>query len=73
MIPSHRSSMQTGRKTNAARISSSNSFDPQNNCREDFKKVKEIPPDSSFNDHSTVLSQIEIAEELGNCTIDFQI
>ncbi|CAL1414390.1 unnamed protein product [Linum trigynum] len=68
------STIQTRDRPRPALVTRSNSKDTQhNNHREVHKNLTKILSTSGFQDHSTVLSQIETAEKLGNCIIDFQI
>lgn len=41
--------------------------------QEMYRNLRNILSASIFSTHSTVLSEIEAAEKLGNCIIDFQI
>ncbi|CAI0543338.1 unnamed protein product [Linum tenue] len=68
------STIQSRDRPRPTLVTRSNSKDTQhNNHREVPKNPKKILSTSGFQDHSTVLSQIETAEKLGNCIIDFQI
>ncbi|XVF34854.1 hypothetical protein REPUB_Repub18cG0094400 [Reevesia pubescens] len=68
-----RSTTQSKVNTNSLPLNDGNHDKPQKPTEEIYKNIRDILSASVSSDQCTVLSEIEAAEMLGNCVIDFQI
>ena len=68
-----RSTIQTEVNTNTLQLNDGNHDKPKKSTREIYNNIRDIMSASVASDQYTVLSEIEAAEMLGNCVIDFQI
>ncbi|KAK6248547.1 hypothetical protein QUC31_020112 [Theobroma cacao] len=68
-----RPTIQTEVNTNSLSLKDGNHDKPQKHTEEIYKNIRDILSVPVPSDQCTVLSEIEAAEMLGNCVIDFQI
>ncbi|XWS69900.1 hypothetical protein CRYUN_Cryun03dG0003300 [Craigia yunnanensis] len=68
-----RSTIQTEVNTNTLPLNDGNHDKPKKPTKEIYNNIRDIVSASIASDQYTVLSEIEAAEMLGNCVIDFQI
>lgn len=68
-----KSTAQTEVNSNFLPLNNGNYDKPRNLAEEMYKNITGISFASVSSDQHTVLSEIEAAEMLGNCVIDFQI
>ncbi|GAV78428.1 RNase_Zc3h12a domain-containing protein/PPR_3 domain-containing protein [Cephalotus follicularis] len=67
------STTQPEAKIKSQPLNCSNHENTPNPCQETYKSLRDTLSESAFSDHCSIVSEIEAAEKLGNCVIDFQI